>query len=81
MSYMNVCMYVCMYVFMYVCIFVFIRAKKRFAEFDTDKSGFLEAKEIDAVIDWTLQVCINSRICDIYIHSCVCVCMFIHAYF
>jgi len=31
------------------------RAEAKFKEFDTDNSGFLENKEIDAVIDWTLQ--------------------------
>lgn len=32
------------------------RATAKFKEFDTDNSGFLENKEIDAVISWTLQV-------------------------
>lgn len=31
------------------------RARVKFNEFDVDKSGFLEAKEIDEVISWTLQ--------------------------
>lgn len=31
------------------------RAEAKFKEFDTDNSGFLENKEIDAVIEWTLH--------------------------
>jgi len=31
------------------------RAKVKFEEFDSDKSGFLETAEIDAVLTWTLQ--------------------------
>lgn len=36
------------------------RAHLKFAEFDSDKSGFLEEKEIDATIEWTLQAFPNA---------------------
>jgi len=42
------------------------RARVKFAEFDADKSGFLEAKEIDEVITWTLQAFPSDSNVDTY---------------
>ena len=40
--------------------------RAKFAEFDADKSGFLEAKEIDEVITWTLQAFPSDSNVDTY---------------
>ena len=42
------------------------RAREKFVEFDVDKSGFLEAKEIDQVITWTLQAFPADDNIDVY---------------
>ncbi len=42
------------------------RARVKFGEFDVDKSGFLEAKEIDEVISWTLQAFPSDSNVDTY---------------
>ena len=42
------------------------RAREKFVEFDADKSGFLEAKEIDQVIAWTLEAFPADDNIDVY---------------